>query len=998
MRHDWSDAWLQQAAGWKAVKEGVSLYARGLVQNACWENDECRGVVQGSKPRRVRVNRLNASIAETFCSCPENQRSGAMCEHAVAIIVAARQIKEHQPVIQARPITIAEEPTPALAVRFFPYWNQEWQKGRISFTIEAASRSVEESDRALFDWLKNYGVTTKPLPWVISLAGGEAEAWFECLIGHDDVSSNNQTIVFSGALPRIRVKSQRVGDLWRFEYQGDAGKFFGQKNSGWCSLNERLFQSLDSFLRDFFVHLFTEKYATITDHQLFEHITLRSSFVPDDANDPLNEWQLMSVEPMWEGELEGSLRQLRLRVSKCYQVESQTWSMPLFSDGGFLCRLGDACYYAQPHDQESIKRLLQQQGWLWKSGSDHWVIDQEDAILTFLSEGKNELRARFRILVESPQWQEVQNRLTIVQPTLQVRDVNSRELAVEWAFRSAAGVAFDGDKIRRLLTSGKRLIQTNDGKCLLLPKESWDVFQQTATDMHWQQQKGAFLAQKSHAILIEYLRKYTDKLQNLNDSSINSVTDFPLLVAQFRDYQHQGASWLHERLESHGFALLADEMGLGKTLQTIAVMTLRARPDRPALVVVPTTLLHNWESEIKRFAPSLQTIVLHGAKRDEIHKSLHASVIVTSYGILMKDRALFMKREYSLMVLDEASAIRNPDTDVARCCFRIQADAKLALTGTPLENSMQDLWSIFHYLQPGYLGDRQQFRDAYERSGALDRVALQSLRLRVMPFLLRRTKAEVIKDLPEKVETDEWCDLSPEQLQLYQSVWEQGAETIERMTKANDSAAHMTLLTLLLRLRQICCDAGLFAPELLQEWTLEQRSTKMARLFDLIDGTLQSGRKMLVFSQFATQLRNVEAECRLRNIATLRLDGATRNRQELVNRFQNDPHPGVFLISLKAGGYGLNLTAASTVVHFDPWWNPASEQQASDRAHRIGQTNSVNVYKLLTRGTVEERVKLLQSQKSTMAAQLFGQPGSAGAGSMPSMQELRELLQVRLAD
>ena len=736
----------------------------------------------------------------------------------------------------------------------------------------------------------------------------------------------------------------------------------------------------------------------MNDIQLFTNVSLRSSLMPIVASDPLNKWQLMSVEPMWEGELEGSLRQLRLRVTKCYQVESQAWSMPLFSEPGYLCRLGDVCYYAQPHDQESIERFLRQQGWLWKPEGNHWVIDQEDAILTFLSEGKDELRDRFRILVESPQWQEVQKRLMIVRPTLQVRDANSRELAVEWEFRSSTGVAFNGDKIRKLLTSGKRLIQTNDGQCLLLPKESWDVFQQTATDMNWQQQKGEFLAQKSHAILIEYLRKYTDKTLNVNDCSIHSAIDFPLLHAQFRDYQLQGASWLHERLVSHGFALLADEMGLGKTLQTIAVMTLRARPERPALVVVPTTLLHNWESEIKRFAPSLQTIVLHGAKRDEAHQSLRASVIVTSYGVLMKDRALFMKREYSLMVLDEASAIRNPDTDVARCCFRIQADAKLALTGTPLENSMQDLWSIFQYLQPGYLGDRQQFRDAYERSGSLDRVALQSLRLRVMPFMLRRTKAEVIKDLPEKVETDEWCDLSPEQLQLYQSVWEQGAETIERMTKANDSAAHMTLLTLLLRLRQICCDAGLFAPELLHEWTLEQRSSKMARLFDLINGTLESGRKMLVFSQFATQLRNIESECRVRNITTLRLDGATRNRQELVNRFQNDPEPGVFLISLKAGGYGLNLTAASTVVHFDPWWNPASEQQASDRAHRIGQTNSVNVYKLLTRGTVEERVKLLQSQKSTMAAQLFAQSGSTCAGSMPSMQELKELLQVRQAD
>ncbi len=996
MRHDWSDAWLQQAAGWRAVKEGLSLYNRGLVQNACLDNDECRGIIQGNKPRRVRVKRLNSSTAETFCTCPENQRSGAMCEHAVAIIVAARQIKEDKPEILARPLAEAEAPTPALAVRFFPFWKQEWQKGRMSCKIEAASRPVEESDRVLLEWLKNSGVTSKPLPWIVSIAGDKAESWFESLIGHDDIQVDEQTIVFSGELPKFPVRCQLHDEQWQFEYQGETGHFFGQKNSVWMAINEQVFQVNDSFSRDLIIQFFTEKYALLNDYQMFKYDILRYSLTSVD-DEQSQEWQFMPVVPEWEGELEGSFRQLRLRVTKLYQVESQAWRMSLFADGGFLCRQGTVFYCAQSHDQESIRQFLRQQGWQWQAEYEYWSLDQEEEILTFLGEGKIELQKRFHRLIESPQWQEVVKRLTIIQPSLSVIDVNSRDLSVAWEFRSATGAAFDSDKIRKLLISGNRLIQTNDGKSILLPKESWDVFQQTVTDMHWQQQKGAFLAQKSHALLIEYLRKYTDKSLIYNDLTICSKIDFPLLRADFRDYQQQGANWLHERLESHGFALLADEMGLGKTLQTIAVMTLRARPDRPVLVVVPTTLLYNWESEIQRFAPGLQTIVLHGAKREEAHKDSRASVIVTSYGVLMKDRALFMKREYSLMVLDEASAIRNPDTDVARSCYRIQADAKLALTGTPLENSMQDLWSIFHYLQPGYLGERQQFRDTYERSGSVDRIHLQSLRLRVMPFLLRRTKAEVIKDLPEKVETDEWCDLSPEQLQLYQSVWEQGTETVERMAKVNDSAAHMTLLTLLLRLRQICCDAGLFAPELLKEWTLEQRSTKMARLFDLINGTLQSGRKMLVFSQFATQLRNIEAECRVQNITTLRLDGATRNRQELVNRFQNDSEPGVFLISLKAGGYGLNLTAASTVVHFDPWWNPASEQQASDRAHRIGQQNSVNVYKLLTRGTVEERVKLLQSQKSSMAAQLFGrEPGSAGAGAMPSMEELKELLKPSL--
>jgi SNF2 family DNA or RNA helicase len=618
-------------------------------------------------------------------------------------------------------------------------------------------------------------------------------------------------------------------------------------------------------------------------------------------------------------------------------------------------------------------------------------MSQEDAILRFLSEGRSVIECETSVLDESRSIKALRKNLVVIQPLLETNESNSREVSVLMSFRGSDGARFDTERIGQFLRAGKRLIQTSDGKSLILPKESWEVFQRTATDLHWKQEKGVFLAKNTQLILIDYLRKYFDKFNKSNNLAISDLREFPLLHAELRDYQKQGAQWLHERLESHGFALLADEMGLGKTLQTIAAMTLLATPERPALVVVPTSLLYNWEAEIRRFAPSLKTIILYGGQRESLHGVSDAHVIVTSYGVLMNDRALFLKREFSLMVLDEASAIRNPDTDLARCCYRMNASCRLALTGTPLENGLQDLWSIFHYLQPGYLGERQPFRDRYERSTP-DSLSLQSLRLRVMPFLLRRTKNEVVKELPAKVETDEWCEMSPNQSDLYQKVWEQGAENIEKLIKAKDSSAHMSLLTLLLRLRQICCDAGLYAPELREEWSLEQRSGKMKRLFDLIYGSLSSGRKILVFSQFATQLRNIEAECQHLGIETLRLDGATRHRQEMVDRFQSETGPPVFLISLKAGGYGLNLTAASTVIHFDPWWNPAAEQQASDRAHRIGQSQPVNVYRLLTRDTVEERVKLLQSNKARLAEQMFGSDPQA-ASTMPSMDELSKILQ-----
>lgn len=999
MQHDWSDAWLQQAAGWKAVKEGRALQACGQVQNARFEGEECSGTLHGSKPRRVKVRRLSATLAETFCSCPENRRSGAMCEHAVAVILAARAAAEgggaaHKTAPMAPPsISAPQAPTTALAVRFFPRWEEEWAKHRCTVRIEASERDAEETDEALAQWAKRQGIDKKPLPWMLTLGPGTMEEFLECLIGHSEILCEKQTIVCNTDLPRLLVRSQRSGDEWRFALDEEAGRFLGGKNSSWWHKNKQMFQTNDEFLRKFLFTLFSEKYSVITASQYFNNLSLQEILDSKDAEDAIFAWKSQTLDPLWHIEIEGSLRQLRLRVEKSYQVGDQVLRRPWRAPGGYLHERANVCFYSKDHDEKPCENLLKQQGWVWDADKSIWALTTEEEILRYVSEGRGQLRSFCQTYAESPQLAAILECVVTIKPHLEVRQENSQELSVSMQFSASGGKAFDPAKIRQLLQSGKRLIQTNDGTSLLLPRDSWEVFQRTATDLHLEQKKGEFLAKKSHGLLIEYLRKYIDKSLIENGLSVEQSLHFPALRAQLRDYQAWGAGWLHDRLQSHGFALLADEMGLGKTLQTIALLTLIATPEAPALIVVPTSLLYNWDAEIRRFAPSLQTIVLHGSGRDALHDQEGHHVIVTSYGVLMNDRARFMKREYSLMVLDEASAIRNPDTEAARCCFRMKARAKLALTGTPLENSMQDLWSIFQFLQPGYLGERRQFQETYERAGAADPAATQSLRLRVMPFLLRRTKEEVVKDLPEKVETDDWCDLSPEQAELYQSVWESGLKTIEKLAAANDSAAHLTLLTLLLRLRQICCDAALVAPELAESWTLGQRSRKMERLFELIQGTRDSGRKMLVFSQFAKQLHAIEAECQQRGFETLRLDGATRNRQDLVDRFQSDDGPAIFLISLKAGGYGLNLTKASTVVHFDPWWNPAAEQQASDRAHRIGQTQTVNIYKLLTRGTVEERVKNLQTTKSQLAAQLFGAPTTKGnLGGMPSMKEIHDLL------
>lgn len=995
MQYDWSDSWLQQAAGWKAVKEGIALHARGLIQNARLNEEGCQGVFVGTKTRRVKVVRLNASLAEAFCGCAENQRSGSICEHAVAVILSARESQSHP---SATVLAVETEnhamTKQAYRIRFFPSWNKEWQQGRLTAMIEKSDRPSDEFDVDFHEWLLMQGVAKKSCPLTLSLHGVALDSFLRAIIGHNEIICDKQTIVFHAAYPKLVVRSQAEDGHWIFFIDELSGHFLGGKLGPWLKINEHLFEIEEGDDRGYLYQIITEKRLKITYNQYFSSIFLRQSFVPSSNEDTLAGLDFVAVAPMWKFHVDGSLRQLRLSIQKIYQVEERSYTALMNDDPGFLCQLSNKCFYSAPGKEQIVRDALLRDGWHWHEDRKEWQLRDESKILDFLVEGEGSPEGEWCL---SSQLSNIRGGMVLVKPTLEVSRASPDASRIRLGFTTEGGKPLDADKIRALLQSGKRLIQTNDGNSLLLPRDSWEVFERSVRDLKLEQKKGEYLASRHQEIAIEYLRKYIDKTNKSNELSEAIPLVFPVLNASLREYQLRGVNWLHDRLTRYGFGLLADEMGLGKTLQTIALLSLLASLEHPALVVVPTSLLSNWLLEVERFAPELNVLVIHGPNRDSLHATKEHHVIVTSYGILMNDRALFMKREYSVMVLDEASAIRNPDTEVARCVFRMNARAKLALTGTPLENHLRDLWSIFQFLQPGYLGDRKAFRENYESIESISAPVLQSLRIRVMPFMLRRTKEEVAKDLPAKIETDDWCELSPDQSKLYQSVWEEGLAKVESLCQESESAARMSLLTVLLRLRQICCDAALVAPELAQSWSLEQRSRKMERLFEILRGAIDSGRKMLVFSQFAQQLKLIERECDAVGVKTLILDGSTRNRQEIVDKFQRADGPSMFLISLKAGGYGLNLTRASTVVHFDPWWNPAAERQASDRAHRIGQTQTVNVYRLLTRGTVEERVIKLQQGKSMLAEQLFSDLPGIHSGVLPSLSQLHELLRYRVS-
>jgi SNF2 family DNA or RNA helicase len=395
----------------------------------------------------------------------------------------------------------------------------------------------------------------------------------------------------------------------------------------------------------------------------------------------------------------------------------------------------------------------------------------------------------------------------------------------------------------------------------------------------------------------------------------------------------------------------------------------------PALVVCPSSLVENWIAEAEKFVPDLKAVAIAGPKRAGVlAKNADADVFVTSYALLRQDLKVWKAREFKVVVLDEAQQIKNPTAQVSKAAFQLKAEHRFALTGTPLENSVRDLWSIMNFVSPGYLGGRKEFEERFAKPIENEDAAVQKrLALRLKPVLLRRMKQEVAKDLPEKIEQVVYCDLTKKQRAMYEALLTTSRESIE---DAEGGRKRMMALTALLRLRQACCDLRLLDPEGIDA---EDASVKLERIEQLVAEAVEGGHRVLVFSQFVQMLQVLVPMLAERGWNFCYLDGATKNRADVVRRFQEDEAVPVFLISLKAGGVGLNLTGADTVIHVDPWWNPAVEAQATDRAHRIGQERVVTSYKLIARDTVEEKILKLQERKrATLAATLEVGRGEGG--------------------
>ena len=466
-----------------------------------------------------------------------------------------------------------------------------------------------------------------------------------------------------------------------------------------------------------------------------------------------------------------------------------------------------------------------------------------------------------------------------------------------------------------------------------------------------------------------------------------------------RDYQKTGYRWLCTIAHLGFGGILADDMGLGKTLQIITLLehtrlTAAERTDggHPvSLIICPSSLVYNWDSEIEHFAPALKTLLITGTAQERQDLLTHAAdydVLITSYDMLKRDITYYDALHFQYQIIDEAQYIKNHRTQAARSVCSIHSVTRFALTGTPIENRLSELWSIFEYLMPGYLYPYAHFRSELEQPivESKDPIATTRLQQLVRPFIMRRLKTDVLKELPDKLEHAVYAQMTEEQQKLYVANAVQLQKELESQNDSMFKASKIQILAELTKLRQLCCDPALIYKN------YHGGSAKLDTCIQLIQNARAGGHKILLFSQFTSMLDIIEHRLKLEDILYYRLDGSTKSEQRtrLVNAFNENAIP-VFLISLKAGGTGLNLTGADIVIHYDPWWNAAAQNQATDRAHRIGQTHTVTVYKLIARHTIEEKILELQENKKALSDQILSEEGVTA--SQLTKEELLQILQ-----
>jgi superfamily II DNA or RNA helicase len=735
------------------------------------------------------------------------------------------------------------------------------------------------------------------------------------------------------------------------------------------------------------------------------------------ANFALEEFVLEAAKPAFKLHLAGGLAVLGGELECAYGAKKVTPGVFATDEALWLPDPDKPTHYRTRNfeaEQAAVARLSKS-GFTGPDAKGLFHLKGQNPVLNFFAREYPRLEKEWTVTLEERLERSTEKNLERIEPRFEITSSGEEWFNLNVTYDTRGGERLAASDIQRLLLSGQGHTKLKDGKFALLDTGAVEELQEVLLDCAPEQNAGGYRLDNWQAGFLDAtLRQqgawqvsapvvWTQRAAQQRGEVKPQLPNLGALETVLRPYQKDGVAWM-AFLRANGFGgILADEMGLGKTLQVLALINARVMEDQgrgaPTLVVCPTSLVFNWAAEAAKFTPQLRVLALHGPQRHGgFAKISQSDLVITSYALLRRDAEQYRNLEFDTVVLDEAQHIKNRQTQNAQAVKSVRARYRLVLTGTPLENSVLDLWSIFDFLMPGYLGAAKDFRERYELAIVRDKnmAAQERLARRLRPFILRRLKREVARDLPAKIEQVSFCELNEEQQAIYQQVLDASRKEIFTAVNANGlPKSRMVVLTALLRLRQICCDVRLLKLSAENENVSDAKNEKISALSgkvelfgELLEEVIDGGHRVLVFSQFTTMLGLLREALVEQGIEFCYLDGSTKDRAQVVEKFQRESRIPVFLISLKAGGVGLNLTGADTVIHFDPWWNPAVEAQATDRAHRIGQTRVVTSYKLITRDTVEEKILNLQARKRALVEGVLGEGELAEALSWDEIQDL----------
>ncbi|HSA00133.1 MAG TPA: SNF2-related protein [Candidatus Paceibacterota bacterium] len=1052
-----TESFLTKTAGWEAVKQARAWLSLDRVLSSCWAPPVLRGVVQeGTTSYRAGLVIKSSFDVENLCTCRASTQWGTICAHSVAVGLHYLQTKapaaappsdtpESSPPSQPNRPALAPAKPAAIFLRnrdngepaelswiLPPNLATAIEKNRVMICCEARWRNKQqplnalprqliyrlgpEDDRALERWEELAGTAA---PGMAMLSTALLLDLLPLLVNHPRVSLGRGTplnVRSTPWRPQVLASLAPSGDIQlRLKMPSNLQPLVLTGKVNWVLTDDGLQPS----------GLPPDYTALLQGPLCVPRPRVPQLLGPDwpklqagcelQADFRLEDFSLTPMTPRFVLSLHGGLAQLQAVLQCRYGTRMVTPGVTADSDTVWLPDPDHPIRYSTRDLQaeQSALALLWRSGFRGPNPLGRLELKGQEGVFRFFAREYSRLCREWEVTLEERLERSARQNLEPVTPQLKVLSSGEQWFDLSVTFGTASGESLTSAEIQRLLLSGQGYHRLSNGRVALLDTGAVEELQEVLRDCNPQQNSQGYRIHQSHAGFLDatvnaqpsWSWKPPDSWrERLNAPEAGSTAACPPLGALdsvLRPYQKTGVSWLHF-LRRHQFGgLLADEMGLGKTLQALAFLQTKepfstdpSSNALPSLVVCPTSLVYNWDAEARRFTPDLKVLVLHGPQRDTLWPRISESnLVITSYALMRRDADRYQSTQFDTVILDEAQHIKNRQSQNAQAVKSIRAHRRLVLTGTPLENSVLDLWSIFDFLMPGYLGSDRDFRERYELPITRDRDPQIQNRLarRIRPFVLRRLKQEVAPELPNKIEQINYCELTEAQASVYQQILQASRrEVFETVSSQGLAKSRMVILTALLRLRQTCCDLRLLKLEQADSLAPSSASAKIDLFNELLDEAIDGNHRVLVFSQFVELLQLLKQSLDQQEIAFCYLDGSTRDRAAEVARFQQNPSIPVFLISLKAGGVGLNLTAADTVIHFDPWWNPAVEDQATDRAHRLGQSRVVTSYKLITRGTVEEKILNLQQRKRELTRQSLA--GDESLSEILSFEDVQELL------